>query len=183
MARARLTDKARAGDPRAMGEVTRIRTRQRTQADYKAAALAVLQRDLELIVPGEVTFLAHALVVPTADPEDRRRHDADVEARAVQVAWAFEAAAGATVQGVSTPDRAVPAGLAPNPGFDLLSMRPVEGKRAIEVKGRGGEGDVELTENEWCRRATSASAIGCMSCMIAVHQTHGCCGCRTRSVN
>jgi hypothetical protein len=41
------------------------------------------------------------------------------------------------------------AGLVPNPGFDLLAMRPVEGKRAVEVKGRGGEGDVELTENEW----------------------------------
>ncbi len=149
IARARLTDKARAGDSRAKGEVTRIRDRQRTLADRKEAALAVLRREPELIVPGEVTFLAHALVVPTADPEDRKRHDADVEARAVQVAWAFEAAAGATVQDVSTPDRAVPAGLAPNPGFDLLSMRPEEGKRAIEVKGRGGEGDVELTENEW----------------------------------
>ncbi len=148
-ARSRLTDRARAGDSRARGDVTRIRDRQRTLADRKEAALAVLRREPELIVPGEVTFLAHALVVPTADSEDRRRHDAEVEARAVQVAWAFEAAAGATVQDVSTPDRAVLAGLVPNPGFDLLSMRPAEGKRAIEVKGRGGEGDVELTENEW----------------------------------
>ena len=40
------------------------------------------------------------------------------------------------------------AGLVPNPSFDLLSMRPAEGKRAIEVKGRAGEADVELTEKE-----------------------------------
>ncbi len=148
-ARSRLAEKARAGDARAKGEVTRIRERQRTLADRKEAALAILTREPELIVPGEVTFLAHALVVPTADPEDRRRHDAVVEARAVQVAWAFEAAAGATVRDVSLPERAVLAGLIANPGFDLLSTRPVEGKRAIEVKGRTGEGDVELTENEW----------------------------------
>jgi superfamily II DNA or RNA helicase len=148
MARSRVAEKARAGDPKAKGELTRIRNRQRTLADRKEAALAVLRREPDLIGPGEVTFLAHALVVPTADPEDRRRHDIDVEARAVQVAWAFEAADGATVQDVSTKDRAVLAGLTPNPGFDLLSSR-VEGKRAIEVKGRAGEGDVELTENEW----------------------------------
>jgi hypothetical protein len=148
-ARSRLTERARAGDARAKGEVTKIRDRQRTLADRKGAALEVLRRESQLIVPGEVTFLAHALVVPTADPEDRKRHDADVEARAVQVAWAYEAGAGATVQDVSTPDKAVLAGLVPNPGFDLLSMRPVEGKRAVEVKGRAGEGDVELTENEW----------------------------------
>jgi acetyl esterase/lipase len=28
-------------------------------------------------------------------------------------------------------------------------MRPAQGKRAIEGKGRAGEGDVELAENEW----------------------------------
>jgi hypothetical protein len=148
-ARSRVTDKARAGDPRAKGELTRIRDRQKTLADRKEASLSVVRREPDLIVPGEVTFLAHALVVPTADLEDRKRHDADVEARAVQVAWAVESAAGATVQDVSTPERALLAGLVLNPGFDLLAMRPGEGKRAIEVKGRAGEGDVELTENEW----------------------------------
>jgi superfamily II DNA or RNA helicase len=148
-ARARLSDKARAGDPKARGDITKIRDRQRSLEARKQAALAVLRREPELIVPGEVVFLAHALVVPTAAPEDRQRHDADVEARAVQVAWSFEAMAGATVQDVSTPDKAVMAGLAQHPGFDLLSHRPTEGKRAIEVKGRAQVGDIELTENEW----------------------------------
>ncbi len=54
-----------------------------------------------------------------------------------------------------------PLGLADNPGFDILSNRPVFGatstkstlveERAIEVKGRAGIGDIELTENEWSR--------------------------------
>ena len=148
-ARARLSDKVRAGDPKAKGDVTKIRERQRTLATRKEAAMTVLRREPELIVPGEVTFLAHALVVPTSDPEDRKRHDADVETRAVQIAWAFETSAGATVQDVSTPDKAVLAGLVPHPGFDLFSARFGEEKRAIEVKGRAGEGDIELTENEW----------------------------------
>ena len=43
------------------------------------------------------------------------------------------------------------AGLSDNPGFDLLSHRPDEGNRGIEVKGRVGIGDVELTENEWAK--------------------------------
>ena len=34
-------------------------------------------------------------------------------------------------------------------GFDLVSNRPEEGSRGIEVKGRAGIGDVELSENEW----------------------------------
>src|SRR5207253_7970005 len=71
------------------------------------------------------------------------------EAIAVKVAWAHEVTAGALVQDVSTPPLAVLAGLAEHPGFDLLSERPGDGKRAIEVKGRAGVGDVELTENEW----------------------------------
>jgi hypothetical protein len=148
-ARAKLTEKARAGDPKARGDVTKIKERQRSLLARKEAALAVLRHEPELIVPGEVTFLAHALVVPSADPEDRKRHDADVEAIAVKVAWAHELTAGAQVQDVSTPPLAVQAGLAEHPGFDLLSHRPADGQRAIEVKGRAGVGDVELTENEW----------------------------------
>ncbi len=148
-ARAKLTEKARAGDAKAKGDVTKIKERQKSLLARKEAALAVLRREPELIVPGEVTFLAHALVVPSADPEDRKRHDADVEAIAVKVAWAHEAGAGALVQDVSTPPLAVRAGLTEHPGFDLLSHRPGDGKRAIEVKGRANVGDVELTENEW----------------------------------
>ena len=55
-----------------------------------------------------------------------------------------------------TPDLARNAGLTDNPGFDLLARYPQgdpRGERAIEVKGRSGLGDVEVTDNEWARAA------------------------------
>lgn len=151
MARARVTDRARAGDPKAKGDLTKIKQRQRELAERQAAALSVLRREPELIAPGEVRFLAHALVVPSREPEDRKRYDREVERIAVRVAWGFEEGRGCTVRDVSTPDLAVLAGLEERPGFDLLSRNPEGDERAIEVKGRAGIGDVELSENEWAR--------------------------------
>jgi hypothetical protein len=102
-------------------------------------------------MPGEVTFLAHALVVPSSDPEDRKRHDAEIEAIAMRVAWAYEEVGGAVVKDVSTPEKARAADLIDYPGFDLLSRHPTKGERNIEVKGRAAIGDVELSENEWAK--------------------------------
>jgi len=150
-ARSRLTEKVNAGDSRARGELTRIKNRQKGLQARKADALAVLQREPELITPGAITFLAHALVVPSSDPEERKRYDADVEAIAVQWARAFEESFGATVHDVSTAARAVEVGLNEWPGFDLLSRRLSGEELAIEVKGRAGIGDVELTENEYIK--------------------------------
>ncbi len=145
-ARARLTDKANAGDPRAKGELTKIKARQKSLQARKNDALAVLHREPELVAPGEVTFLAHALVVPSSDPEDQKRYDAGVEAIAMQWARAFEEAIGATVYDVSTAEQALAAGLEAWPGFDLRSRRPSGEELAIEVKGRASTGNVELTE-------------------------------------
>jgi superfamily II DNA or RNA helicase len=150
-ARAKLREKAQAGDPRAKGEMTKIRDRQKALAARSEAALAALRREPDLIEADEVIFLAHALVVPTDDPEERKRYDAEIEAIALKVAWAFEEAAGAVVKDVSKPHLARAAGLEDHPGFDLLSDRDEEGQRGIEVKGRAGIGDVELTENEWVK--------------------------------
>jgi Helicase conserved C-terminal domain/Domain of unknown function (DUF3883) len=150
-ARARLTEKARTGDPRASGELARIKERQRALMARREEALALLRREPALISPGDVTFLAHALVVPSSDPEDQKRHDAAIEAIAVRVGWAYEEANGATVKDVSTPGLARAVGLTERPGFDLLSMRPAGEERAIEVKGRAAIGDIELTENEWAK--------------------------------
>jgi superfamily II DNA or RNA helicase len=149
--RTRLTEKARAGDPRAQRELPRIRERQRQLFARRDEALAVLHHEPELIAPHEVAFLAHALVVPSSDPEDRKRHDEQIEAIAVKVAWAHEEAHGAVVKDVSTPALARAAGLPERPGFDLLSLQPAGEERGIEVKGRAGIGDIELTENEWVR--------------------------------
>ncbi len=149
--RARLTDRVRAGNALARKAVDSIKEQQRTLAERRDAALAALRTEPAAIVPGEIRFMAHALVVPSSDPEDRKRHDAEVEAVAMQVAAAYEEALGATVRDVSTPAMARAAGLSDNPGFDLLSIHPAGERRAIEVKGRAAVGDVEITENEWAK--------------------------------
>jgi len=151
-ARSRLSEKARAGDAHAKGEITRIKARQQSLADRQDAALAVLRREPELIAVEEVTFLAHALVVPSADPEERQRFDAQAEIIAVAVATAHEEGHGAVVRDVSKAEGARAAGLEDWPGFDLLSHRPGGNPPlAIEVKGRAGRGPVELTANEYAR--------------------------------
>jgi hypothetical protein len=76
--RARLAEKARIEDPHAKAELTRIKERQRKLATQREHALAIIRREPTLLMPGEVTFLAHALVVPSSDPEDRKRHDAEI---------------------------------------------------------------------------------------------------------
>jgi superfamily II DNA or RNA helicase len=150
-ARARYMDKARGGDARAKGELTKVKERQRRLSDIRQEALAVLRREPELIAPGEITFLAHALIRPSDDPLDRKRRDDEIEATAMCVARAWEEAEGAVVRDVSTPELARAANQADYPGFDLLSARSGSEVRAIEVKGRAGIGDVELTENEWAK--------------------------------
>jgi hypothetical protein len=139
--------------------------RQRSLEDLKQKAIAALRREPELIEPHEIQFLAHALVVPSSDPEDRKRHDAEVEMIAVRIASEYERDQGWTPRDVSNPPLARAAGLNDNPGFDILSTRPAFGatsrrstvheERAIEVKGRVGVGDIELTENEWSRACNS----------------------------
>jgi superfamily II DNA or RNA helicase len=154
-------NKAREGDARAAAELERIKQRQRSLEDLKEQALAALRREPELVEPREIEFLAHALVVPSSDPEDKKRHDAEIEKVAVRIATEYEREQGWTPRDVSTPPLARAAGLTDNPGFDILSNRPAFGatsakstvleERAIEVKGRAGVGDIELTENEWSR--------------------------------
>ena len=149
--RSKLTEKARDGDPRAKGELTRIKARQKALADQRQMALRTAIREPELILPGEITFLAHALVLPSSDPEDKKRHDKEIELVAMRVTKAYEEAQGATVKDVSTKERASTAGLGDYPGFDLHSLRPGGAERAIEVKGRAGVGDVDISENEWAK--------------------------------
>jgi hypothetical protein len=79
------------------------------------------------------------------------RHDAEVEATAVRLTVAHEESLDAEVRDVSTAKLALQAGLSEWPGFDVLSKRPDGEERAIEVKGRAGIGDIELSENEWAQ--------------------------------
>lgn len=149
-ARKRYTEKAREGDRAAAVELERIKAQQRGLAQRREQALLRARREVELIQGGQVEILATALVQPSTDPEDIEARDLDVERIAMEVAIAYESARGAEVRDVSTPDKARLAGLNDYPGFDLLSKRTGE-ERSIEVKGRVGEGPIELTENEWAR--------------------------------
>lgn len=151
-ARVKQSEKSRSGNAAAIKALKEIKEQQRSLAQRRDVALATIRREPELIAPGHLTFLAHALVVPSSDPEDLKRHDAEVEKVAMDLALAFEEAAGATVKDVHTPELARAAGLTDNPGFDLLSIYPdgdIRGQRAIEVKGRANTGDVEVSSNEW----------------------------------
>ncbi|MGO8899593.1 MAG: DUF3883 domain-containing protein, partial [Isosphaeraceae bacterium] len=131
--------------------LSRVRDRQKSLESRKREALESLRRELDLIHAETIQFLAHALVLPSDDPEDQKQFDAQVEAIAMKVAISHEEAAGAVVRDVSKPNLARAAGLTDNPGFDLLSQHAVHGQKGIEVKGRAGIGDVELTENEWAK--------------------------------
>jgi superfamily II DNA or RNA helicase/DNA-binding XRE family transcriptional regulator len=147
--RSRLFEKARLGDSKAKGDLTRIRERQLTLSLQESSTIRERQREPDLIRVGEIEILAHALVVPSDDPEDKKRQDAVVEMIAMRMAMAFEDFEGADVQDVHTPELARKAGLQDNPGFDLLSKRPNGEKRCIEVKGKARIGDVDVSANEW----------------------------------
>ncbi len=152
--RRRLSDDAHRGDAGAQAQLAMVREEQSRLVAEKKRVLALLEAEPSGIEPGEIAMIVHALVVPTDDPEERQRHDAEVEAVAMDLARAHEEAAGATVRDVSRPELARREGLGDWPGFDLRSLRPGGARgpaeeRAIEVKGRAGSGSVEVKENEW----------------------------------
>lgn len=127
-----------------------VKALQRSLRDHREGALDRLRRDADLVQAGRTDLLAHILVLPSADPEVRRRFDDEVETRAMRVSMDYERRHGARVFDVSTPSRAAALGLPDWPGFDVLSDRPDENaQRAIEVKGRANGGLIELSENEW----------------------------------
>lgn len=150
-ARSKMSQKARKGGKGAVADLNRVREQQRELSSRRDRALAVLRREPELIIPGQVDFIAHALVVPSSDPIDLEQMDQNIEEIAMQLTWAYEESFGAVVKDVHTPQLALKAGLGPHPGFDLLSVRPEGEKRCIEVKGRAGWGPVELSSNEWSK--------------------------------
>jgi len=135
--------------PLRAADLEAVKQDQRQIESRRALALAALHAAPQQFLPGPVRFLTHALVLPSSDPEDRRRYDAQVEQLAVQLACAHERALGAVVRDVSKPGLSLACGLGENPGFDLWSQRPDGQTLSIEVKGRAGAGDIELTPNEW----------------------------------
>ena len=139
--RRRLRSDANRGEAGAQAELAVVKQQQDRLIAEKQRGLAPLEAGAALVEPGEARMIARALVLPADDPDERRRHDARVEAIAMERARAHEEAAGAVVHDVSRPELARRRGLGDWPGFDLHSRRPAgphgpEEVRAIEVKGR-----------------------------------------------
>lgn len=150
-ARTKMAQKTRTGNKGVEADLTRIKAQQRELSGRRERSLTIIRREPELIVPGDVDFIAHALVVPSTDPAELEWREANVEQIAMDLTKAFEEAEGATVKFVHNPKLARSAGLPDNPGFDILSIRPGNRQHCIEVKGRVGAGEIEVTDNEWAR--------------------------------
>ena len=149
-ARNELNKRAQNGNTAAQIELANVKKLQKSLDARRDTALATLHREPELIAVQRVRFIAHALVVPSDDPEDRERNTKGIETIAVQSVVDYERAYfNAVVTDVSTPASARAAGLRENPGFDLISKRPDGTQRYIEVKGRARVGEVEISDNEW----------------------------------
>jgi len=149
--RSQLSERAAAGDSKAKAELIKVREKQRSLLERREIQLAMLRREPDELGNYDVCFIAHALVIPSNDPEDVKRYDREVEMIAMRVAWGHEEGLGADVKDVSKPDLARLAGLGDFPGFDLFSKRKDGLVLCIEVKGRAEVGDVELSENEWVK--------------------------------
>ncbi len=93
----------------------------------------------------------HGGVLPTRNPTDRRHHTALVGGYRHATGSGARGSGGSRRPRRVRPELARRAGLGDWPGFDLLSEGPDGNRRAIEVKGRAGTGDIELSENEWAK--------------------------------
>lgn len=152
-ARSRLRQGAQDGKKQAAAQLELVKLRHSALSKTREKRLDAIRAEPGQIVLGPVRFMAHALIVPSMDPEDEKRFDAQVEAVAVKLAIAHEESAGGKVKDVSIAARARAAGLSDFPGFDLISERQIGLTRCIEVKGRADRGEVFMTQNEWAKAA------------------------------
>jgi SNF2 family DNA or RNA helicase len=140
--RSELARRLRQGDEAAVVELEEVKKQQATLEADKAEALLYEQRRPELIDIVTLDRIALAIVVPDPTPEAREAYDKDIEAIAMRVARNFEIDNyQSRVFDVSAPHLAR--------GYDLESHRASGEKVVIEVKGRAGRGQVQLTDNEW----------------------------------
>jgi hypothetical protein len=123
------------------GHLEDLRRRQaRRLAEAGHAGLLALSAP-EVLGVAAVVPAATAAVVPGGAGEPPMRRSDAVEAAAMARATAYERARGWEVEDVSPEAR----------GYDLLSRGPNGEVHYVEVKGRAGEGVVELSANEWLK--------------------------------
>ena len=152
--RSQLTKSVRAGERGAEGRLAVTKQRQANLDRDKAEVIGRLREEPEGLRLGPVRWVTHALVVPTEDPVVQEQFTADVEQVAMAVAASALEREGFLVTDVSTPARAISAGLPEWPGFDVWARHPDGRERAVEVKGRASRGDVQVSDNEWATACT-----------------------------
>ena len=134
--------KARDGDEQAAKQLDLVKREQSRIDQEKAESLLHEQRRADMLDIITLDRIAVALVIPDQSPEALEGYDKNIEAIAMRIALNYEVDRHkAKVFDVSSPHLAR--------GYDLESHRANGEKIVIEVKGRGGRGQVHLTENEW----------------------------------
>ena len=106
---------------------------------------ASLIEEIENTQLGPVTLYVRAFVTPPPIDAVPTKEIRDAEIVAVRTVIEYEREQGAEVEDVSNPNL--------KKGFDLESKRPNGEIRYIEVKGRTGVTNIELTPNEWRQAA------------------------------
>ena len=140
--RVEFARKVRDGNEQAVKQLELVKREQSRVDQDKGEALLHEQRRADLLDIITLDRVAVALVIPDQSPEALESYDKNIEAIAMRVAINFEVDRHkAKVFDVSSPHLAR--------GYDLESHRANGEKIVIEVKGRGGRGQVHLTENEW----------------------------------
>ncbi len=140
--RSDLARRVRMGEEDLTAELEEVKKQQAVLDAEKAEALLYEQRRPDLVDVVKLDRIALAIVVPDPTPEAREAFDKDIEAIAMRIARNFEIDRyQARVFDVSSPHLAR--------GYDLESHRANGDKVVIEVKGRAGRGQVQLTDNEW----------------------------------
>lgn len=110
--------------------------------EHGRQAEAELYTSVDRLRLGTPTLYAQALVLPLPPAQAAERRDAQAEAVALAEVIRREEAEGAIqIEDVSTPHLKA--------GFDLKVTRADGSLRFVEVKGRSGEGAVEMTVNEY----------------------------------
>lgn len=140
--RSEQSRRLRQGDTSAASALESIKQQQAALNTEKAETLLYVQQRPELLDIVTLERIALAAVVPDPSPETRESYDKDIEAIAMRIARNFEIDHyHARVFDVSSPHLAR--------GYDLESHRANGENVVIEVKGRAGRSEVQLTDNEW----------------------------------
>ncbi len=143
--RRKLKDAVARGIPAAQTKLNNCEREYKELDKKRREAEARLVDEIENMQLGPVNTHVRAFVTPPPVEAAQTKTLRDAETIAIRTALEYEINNGAEVKDVSNPNL--------KKGFDLQSRYPNGEVRYIEVKGRTGVTNVELTANEWRQAA------------------------------